>query len=96
MAGCNGAVLSKSLENQLVLLSGYGIRFGDMYDRIGRERNIIFMIAVFGGMALLGKNSMEMAEAYQADIKHALLAVTLFIIAVLHLPKITEFLYINF
>lgn len=96
MFGGNGVNLPTFLETKLGFLSKYGISFGGKIAGIeGTNYTILWVLAAML-IILATKNSNQLLSNFKSSWRFALFTCLLFITAILHLTKISEFLYFNF
>lgn len=96
MFSLDGLVLPEFLEKNLSFLSAYGIFFGQLTEGInGDDPTIIWIFSGFV-IVLFFKNSIEHLENFKLNYKTALLSGIYFVVSVLSLNKVSEFLYFNF
>ncbi|HIC43932.1 MAG TPA: MBOAT family protein [Sulfurimonas sp.] len=96
MLGLNGVVLHMHLEKKLSFLKDFGTEFSLVFSHMQGDTIILkWMIPVFI-IILFTKNSMQKLDSFKHTRKNMLFSLSLFIISVLSLHKISEFLYFNF
>jgi len=96
MFGMSGIILPKFLSSKLSFLKLYGIEFGDYWFSIGGS--IWMVLSLFIAFILIfKKNSHTLAfKDFQLTTRFAAITAFLFIIALMDMNKISEFLYFNF
>jgi len=96
MFGMTGVNLPNILSIKLSFLSQYGIEFGNFISRTGG--NSYTFVWLFVGMVLIlaFKNSMELLDIFKRTYVTLLFSSILFIISILSMNKVSEFLYFNF
>lgn len=98
MIGSTGVSLPILLLNKLEFLQQYGFEFGGWVTNIdnngGKTLAPWFIIGFV--LILAFKNSSEILNGFKFNIRTALFAGAAFVVAILSLSEITEFLYFNF
>ena len=89
-------VLPKVLENKLLFLNNYGIEFGVWARNINGDMLTIIWIIIGFAIVLLFRNSMERLYSFEMNYKTVFFSSVIFIISVISLSRVTEFLYFNF
>ncbi len=96
MFSFDNVVLPVFLFSKLSFLTEYGIEFGPVLLNIdGRAYTLISLIIGFI-LILFFKNSIQKLDNFKINYKTVLLSGIAFIIGILSLTKISEFLYFNF
>ena len=96
MFNFNNIMLPERLSTKLSSLSNYGITFGPWLGNIGGGKTTILML-LLGFILIIGfKNSIEQLRTFEFNYKTMLISAFAFVISVLSLTKISEFLYFNF
>ena len=95
MVGLNGIVIHPILKNKLVFLSKYGVIFKP-YTTIGLPILDILWFIFACTLVLCFKNSIEQLKTFKFNHITALISASAFVISILSLTKISEFLYFNF
>lgn len=96
MAGLSGIALPHSFESILPRLSDYGVEFGHMLFRVQGNISTFAYIGAFIILATLFPNTNQMADNFKPNAKTLALATILGIIGLLHLSRISPFLYFQF
>ena len=98
MIGSNGVSLPRLLLNKLEFLQQYGFEFGGWVTNIdnGGGKTLAPWFIVGFVLILAFKNSSEILNGFKFNIRTALFAGVAFVVAILSLSEITEFLYFNF
>lgn len=71
-----------------------GISFA-FHDAENFKRKLLFL-TVFGAVAFLAKNSVELEQGFKPSWKNAIFCLLLLAIGVIHLTRVSEFIYFNF
>ncbi|MBF0504246.1 MAG: MBOAT family protein [Candidatus Omnitrophica bacterium] len=97
MVGAGGLVLPTPLRTRLCFLERFGIIFGDWFGSI-EERGYkgILLMFLFAVCVLGAKNSMELNRQIKPTTPYQLIVTGVFLTAVLHLCKISRFIYFQF
>jgi len=95
MVGMSGVQIHPILQNKLSFLATHGVIFAP-YEAIQLPAldTLWFVFAFI--IVLFFKNSMQKREVFKLDYKTALFAAFCFVVGVLSLNKVSEFLYFNF
>jgi D-alanyl-lipoteichoic acid acyltransferase DltB (MBOAT superfamily) len=94
MVDIHTIILPAQLENTLHFLSAYGYQFGE-WNHIGGFQSILWLIVGF--ILTFGfNNSMQQLKDFRLNYKTMLLAGFAFIISILSMDKVSEFIYFNF
>ncbi len=96
MAGLNGIVLPSFLATKLAFLEPYGVTFFQWLNRLDGDIMMIPWILAGFIIVLFFKNSSEKLENFQLNYFSLFWAATAFVISILSLNKVSEFLYFNF
>lgn len=96
MVGLDGVKLPGPLEGKLGFLAEHGVTFGNYLTAINGSGLTVAWLLVILPISFLGPNSMELAGRFQFNWKTAMLIVVLATIAILHLNRVSEFLYFQF
>lgn len=96
MFGVGGIILPNFLASKLGFLSQLGIEFGGFVANIKGDIFTPIWIFVFFFIVLIPKNSVELLKDFKPNYLSAIYSAILFVIAVLSLNKVSEFLYFNF
>ena len=76
--------------------SGIGVKFSDVLEKInGGNNTVIFIIAAFL-IVLFFKNSNELINNEINNYNKAIFVVAIFVVSVLFMQRVSEFLYFNF
>ena len=96
MFSLNNVVLPNFLESKLQFLKSFGITFGGFVANIGGDyfTPLWFIFAFI--LVLFLKKSMEKWKDFELNYKTLFLAFFCFIMGILSLNKVSEFLYFNF
>jgi D-alanyl-lipoteichoic acid acyltransferase DltB (MBOAT superfamily) len=96
MFGMSGIILPIGLSSKLSFLTPYGITFGDYWFDIGGSIwMVLYLLAGF--ILIFKKNSQTLVfQSFQQTTRFALITAFLFVIALMDMNKISEFLYFNF
>jgi len=96
MIGLNGLALPSGLATKLSFLTPYGVTFNEWLNRLGGD--IMMIPWIIGGfiIVLFFRNSSEMLSSFKSNYFYLLWAAFAFIVSVLSLNKVSEFLYFNF
>jgi len=96
MMGMTGIYLPNSLSNKLSFLKQYGVDFGYFISATGGD-NYTFIWLISGMVLILAfKNSTMMLESFKLNRRTMLFSALLFIVGILSMNKVSEFLYFNF
>ncbi len=96
MSGMTGVTLPNVLSSKLSFLTQYGVEFGNFIRETGGNSYTPFGL-IFGLMIVFGlKNSMELLQNFKVSRKTVWFSGILFIIGILSMNKVSEFLYFNF
>jgi len=93
MIGINGVILPEAILQKLKFLETLGIGVGT---GVVSLRTAIHMIFISMILATLFKNSNDMLAKYKPTLPYMIMAGLVFLIAVLHISKYSEFLYFRF
>lgn len=96
MFGFSGIVLKEKFSEKLSFLTQYGVEFAEVTKNIGDGSKSLNWILLAFLMVLLFKNSMEFRNTFHPNYKTLSIAILCFIVSVLSLNKVSEFLYFNF
>ncbi len=96
MIGITGISLPNALSSKLSFLSQYGVKFGNFIHETGG--NIYTIAWLIGGVVLVlaFRNSMQMIDTYKPSYVTLSFSVILFVVSILSMNKVSEFLYFNF
>jgi D-alanyl-lipoteichoic acid acyltransferase DltB (MBOAT superfamily) len=94
MIDFHNIILPAQLENTLYFLSIYGYKFGE-WNQIGGFKAILWLIFAFI-ITFSFKNSMQQLKNFQLNHKTLFLTVFTFIVSILSMDKVSEFIYFNF
>lgn len=96
MFGFEGVMLPKSLKS-LPFLNSLGVECGEWLAHLGHKQTpFIYLIAVSAFICFAMKNSTELSKRMKPSLGWALLAGTLFGVGIIHLTRVSEFIYANF
>ena len=96
MFGLNGIVLYTSLEGKLSYLKHFGVEFDIIFTHMQGDTIILKWLIPTFIIVLFTKNSIQKLDEFTYNRKNTWLSLGLFIIGVLSLHKVSEFLYFNF
>jgi D-alanyl-lipoteichoic acid acyltransferase DltB (MBOAT superfamily) len=96
MVGLDGVKLPSPLANKLGFLTEHGVTFGNYLSAINGSEVTLLWLILFLPLSFLGPNSMELADKFQFNWRTALMVMILGTIAILHLNRVSEFLYFQF
>ncbi len=96
MIGLDGVKLPAPLATKLGFLTEHGVTFGNYLSAINGSEVTLLWLVVFLLLSFLGPNSMELADRFQFNWRTALMLILLGTIAILHLNRVSEFLYFQF
>lgn len=96
MLGLNGVMLPEKYVEKLAYISQYGVEFGSVFEQIaGKNKTLTYLIVAFI-LVFAFKNSIEKIGDFRLGYKSSAFSGVVFVLAVLSLNKISEFLYFNF
>ncbi len=96
MIGMTGIILPGALSSKLSFLSQYGVDFGNLIVETGGDKYTFIWLMSGMVLVLAFKNSMELANTFKISNKTVWFSGVLFVVAVLSMNKVSEFLYFNF
>ncbi len=96
MVGLTGVILPGKLAHLFAALKSYGIQFGDILSTIDGKGEVAYYFVVSLLLALLAKNSGEIAERLRPNWRVAAAISIILVYAILNLNKTNEFIYFNF
>jgi hypothetical protein len=96
MAGLAGIALPQKLAHHFATLKQYGIQFGDVLATIGWSQRTFSCLIVCFFLAVLFRNSNEMAERLKPTWRMAAALSAISVYAIFNLQKVSEFIYFNF
>jgi D-alanyl-lipoteichoic acid acyltransferase DltB (MBOAT superfamily) len=96
MLGQNGLALPAVLQGKLGFLESSSITFENFLLKIGGDYLTILWIVLGMGLVLFTANSMEYLKRFRFNYLFLLYTIMLFVIGVLLLNNVSEFLYFNF
>lgn len=96
MFGFSGLVLPEGLQGFVAMLGIEGASFGKALEGVNGDDSTVFMLLIFVLTAIFSLNSMEIKERFVANKKYMVFVVVIFVVSVLNLTKMSEFLYFNF
>ncbi len=96
MIGMTGIILPGALSSKLSFLSQYGVDFGNPIVETGGDKYTFIWLMSGMVLVLAFKNSMELANTFKISNKTVWFSGVLFVVAVLSMNKVSEFLYFNF
>lgn len=71
-------------------------RIGDILSNIGADDKLISLFVVAFFLSLFFKNSIELMKDFRPNKKYLLVISIIFIVSILEMHKVAEFLYFNF
>lgn len=83
------------MSETLYFLSAYGVEFGDWLGSWRNDKSVTWLLIGFV-LVLFFRNSIEILNNFKSNYKTALLGSFYFVVSVLLLRKVYEFLYFNF
>jgi len=96
MFGMTGITLPNILSSKLAFLTQYGVEFGNFIRETGGNTYTLIWL-LLGLVIVLGvRNSMELLQNFKVSYKTVWFSGILFIIGILSMNKVSEFLYFNF
>ncbi len=99
MVGAGGVVLPGILANKLAFLSNYHVTFISQQWLLNTGMNgvkdLLIVVAILT-VTLILKNSHELASNIKLKLEYKLFTIIIFILGILSLSKISEFLYFQF
>lgn len=96
MIGINGITLPNALSKFAPSLSEQGIQFGNMLTHIqGSGVTLIYMVVLLV-LAIQFPNTNQLADEFEPNVKTLVLTLVLGLIGLLHLSRISPFLYFQF
>ncbi|WP_309499099.1 MBOAT family protein [Sulfurovum sp.] len=96
MIGLNGIVLPEKYEKYFGELNNHLIQFGPVYEHInGKAQTTVYVILGFF-LVLILKNSMQQWNEFKPTRLNLFFILTLFLVAVSMMSRVSEFLYFNF
>ena len=95
MFSLNNVVLPISLSHKVAYLTMYNIKFGNILSHVGNKWTIIWICCAFIVVLIL-KNSNKMLSLFLLNYGTIIVSSLAFIISILLLNKVSEFLYFNF
>ncbi len=97
MIGLSGIVVSAKYEQYLSFLQPYEqVTFGDIAQHVGDDSEILIWLVIGFVLVLLFKNSNQKLEYFKLNYMTLFVSIILFVIGILSLSKVSEFLYFNF
>ncbi len=96
MVGLDGIKLPGPLAGKLGFLAEHGVTFGNYLNAVNGSGLTVVWLLLFLPISVLGPNSMDIAERFQFNWKTALVLILMATIAILHLNRVSEFLYFQF
>ncbi|BDY13582.1 MBOAT family O-acyltransferase [Hydrogenimonas cancrithermarum] len=89
-------ILPAALLGKLHFLNSFGVKFGAYLDAVGAGAEEILKMVVMLAVVLFAKNSIQLT--FESNISYAKMfySAILFIVSVLSMNKISEFIYFNF
>lgn len=94
--GLDGVILPGSLK-KLPLLSKTGVAFGPWLANLGhKQEHYIYLIAASAALCFFFKNSQELAEKLKPTVAWSLFVALLLGIGIVHMTRVSEFIYANF
>ena len=96
MIGLSGVILPISLLNKLTFLIDYGMEFGKVFISISEKNKSVYWILMAIFFILFFRNSSEKLNKFKLNYQNLLIAFICFLLSILSLNKVSEFLYFNF
>lgn len=96
MAGLDGIKLPAPLAGPLGFMGDYGVSFGNYLQAINGSGETLLWLALCLPLSFMGPNSIELGNRFRFNWKTALLVIVLGTFAILHLNRVSEFLYFQF
>ena len=96
MLGLNGLALPSALSTKLACLAPYGVTFNEWINNLGGNNIMIPWILAGFIIVLFFRNSSEMLDNFKLNYISLFWAGIAFVVSVLSLNKVSEFLYFNF
>ncbi len=96
MIGLSGVILPISLLNKLTFLIDYGMEFGTVFFSISEKNKSVYWILMAIFFILFFRNSSEKLNKFKLNYQNLLIAFICFLLSILSLNKVSEFLYFNF
>lgn len=96
MAGMTGINLPGALATKLSFLTQYGVDFGNFILSTGGDTYTLVWLIAAMVFVLVFKNSVELAHSFKISYKTVWFSGILFVVSVLSMNKVSEFLYFNF
>jgi D-alanyl-lipoteichoic acid acyltransferase DltB (MBOAT superfamily) len=97
MFGFHSIIFTKAHEKYLSFLSSYnGIHFGQITEHIGDGEKVMNWLLIGFMLILLFKNSTQKLDNFKLNNLNFFIAFIAFLISILSLNKVSEFLYFNF
>ncbi len=96
MFGLSGFNLPMALSSKLSFLSEYGVHFGNFIENTGGNWITFIWLFLASIVVFIFNNSMQLANTFTVSVKSMIFSVVLFVVSILSMHKISEFLYFNF
>ncbi|MCA9772823.1 MAG: MBOAT family protein [Myxococcales bacterium] len=96
MVGLGGFTLPEWTEGLLGSLAPSAVGFGDPLLSVGGGRSIYFYLVGSILVVAFARNSVELGARFRPNLVHGAVTVGLLTAGVLHLARLSEFLYFNF
>ena len=96
MCGLTGLNLPYALSGKLYFLSEYGIHFGSFIEKTGGNIVTFLWLFVAAVLVFTFKNSMQLLSTFNFSVSSMVFSAVLFVVSVLSMHKISQFLYFNF
>ncbi len=96
MSGMTDINLPSALATKLSFLTQYGVDFGNFILNTGGDTYTFIWLIAGMVFVLAFRNSMELADRFKVSYKTVWFSGILFVVSVLSMNKVSEFLYFNF
>jgi len=96
MVDIHSIVLPEFLQQHLFYLTAYNVKFGDWLSNINGDKWTVVALIVGFILSLMFKNSIQMLQSFQLNIKTMLLTSFLLGFSLLSMQRLSEFIYFNF
>lgn len=96
MFGFSGLVLPEELQGVITSMGLEGLTFGKALAGIGGSDHTVFMLLIWGSIAIFALNTMEIKERFKPNKSFMAFVIIILITSVINLTKMTQFLYFNF
>ncbi len=96
MFSLDNIVLPTFLVSKLVILTNYGVEFGEYTVNLSAGNDLIVWITVGFILILAFENSVQKLKTFKPTLYNSLFMISIFIMSILMISKKSEFLYFNF